>query len=55
MEVLNLLLQQVINSLVPTLDYFNNPKFRVEFNGRCLKPDRVTFPPEKINEFVYYL
>ena len=25
------------------LDYFNNPKFRVEFNGSCLKTDSEGF------------
>ena len=28
------------NILVPRLDYFNNPKFRVEFIESCLKPER---------------
>ena len=36
------------NSLSPTLDYFNNLKFQVEFNGSCLKADKVSFTPNKI-------
>ena len=35
------------NSLVPRLGYFNNSKFQVEYNGSCLKPDRVSFAPKK--------
>ena len=34
-----------VNSLVPKLDYFNNPKFRVEFNGSFLKPINASFTP----------
>ena len=29
------------NGLVPKQIYLNNHKFRVEFNGSCLKPDKV--------------
>ena len=29
------------NSVSPKLDYFNNPKFRVNFNGSCSTTDRV--------------
>ena len=36
------------NSLSPSLDYFNNTKFRVEFNESSLDPNRVTFAPNKI-------
>ena len=31
------------NSLNLRLDYFNNPKFVVEFNGCYLKPDKISF------------
>ena len=44
MKVLNLLLQQIIALFQ---DYFNNSKFQVEYNGSCLKPDRVSFAPKK--------
>ena len=30
------------NSLITRLDHFNSPKFEVEFNGSCLKPDRIS-------------
>ena len=36
------------NSLNPRLDYINKHKFQVEFNGCCLKPDRVSFPSKKV-------
>ena len=36
------------------MDYFNNPKFRVEFEGSCLNLDKETFVPNK-NCFVCYL
>ena len=36
------------NSLKPRLGYLNNSKFQVEFYGSCLKPDEVTFAPNKI-------
>ena len=36
------------NSLNRRLDYFSNLKFWVEFNGRCINRDKVTFPPDKI-------
>ena len=39
------------NSLKPRLGYLNNSKFRVEFYGSCLKPDKVTFAPNKIINF----
>ena len=29
------------NSLSPTVDYFNNPNFRTDFNGSCITTDRV--------------
>ena len=32
------------NSLSPTLDYFNNTKFRVKFNRSCLSTDTVFTP-----------
>ena len=38
-------------SLNTRLESFNNPKFRLEFNGCCLKPDRATFTPMKIINF----
>lgn len=31
------------NSLNPRLDFFINPKFWLEFDGSCLRPDKVTF------------
>ena len=36
------------NSFNPRLDYFNTPKFRIEFNGSCLRHDKVIFTPNKI-------
>ena len=36
-----------VNSLIPRLDDFNNPKFWVKIYGCCLNPDRVTFAPKK--------
>ena len=45
MKVLNILLQQVILS---RLDYFDDPKFWIDFNGSCLKPDRLAFSTKKI-------
>ena len=36
------------SSLTPTLDYFNKPKFQVEFNGSCLKADMISFTPDEI-------
>ena len=30
-------------SLNSRLDYFDNPKFWVEFNGTYIKPDKVSF------------
>ena len=33
------------NSFNLRLVYFNNPKFPVEFNGSCLKPDKLFFTP----------
>ena len=44
----------VHESLNPRMDYFNNPKFRAEFEGSCLNLDKETFAPNK-NCFVYYL
>ena len=32
-------------SFILRLYYFNNPKFRVEFNESCLKPGKVTCAP----------
>ena len=40
------------NSLIPRLGYLNNSKFQVEFYGSCLKPDEVTFAPNKINVYI---
>ena len=37
----------LVNSLNSRLDYFNNPKFRVEFNRSCLKLDKITFSHNK--------
>lgn len=31
------------DSLNPRLDYFDNSKFQVEFDGSCLKPDEDNF------------
>ena len=42
-------------SLVPRLDYFNNPKFREEFNGSLLNADRVTFALNKIIHLSLFL
>ena len=36
------------NCINSRLGCFNIPKFRVEFNGSCSKPDRVTFASKKI-------
>ena len=33
------------NSLFPKLRWTNNSKIRVEFNGCCLKQDKVAFTP----------
>ena len=33
------------NSLDSRLDYFNNLKLPTEFNGSCLKLDKLTFAP----------
>ena len=35
------------NSPVPTLKHLYNSQFLIEFNDRCLKPDRVTFTSKK--------
>ena len=43
------------NSLNPRLDYFNNSKFWVEFDGSCLKSDSVSFAPNKIINFYILL
>ena len=37
--------------LIILLGYLNNSKFQVEFYGSCLKPDKVTFAPNKIINF----
>ena len=43
------------NNLNPRLDYFNNLKFQVEFNGSYLKSDSVGFAPnKKINVYITY-
>ena len=44
------------NSLNPKLDYFNNPKFRVEFEESCLKPvaKQVTPNNKKISFYIVY-
>ena len=42
------------NSLNPKVNYFNNPKFGVEFDGNCLKPDKVTFTPNVIIRLSLY-
>ena len=34
-------------SITPKLNYYGT-KTRVEFNGRCLKQDKVTFNHEKV-------
>ena len=39
------------NSLNPRLDYFNNSKFRLKFDGNCLKSDGVRFSAKKIISF----
>ena len=40
--------------LNPRLDYFNNPKFRVQFNGSCLKTDSVGFNYKSIDLYINY-
>ena len=35
------------SSLFPTLNYFKNPKFQIEFNESSLRPNRVTFVAKK--------
>ena len=35
------------HSITPNLSYYGT-KTRVEFNGSCLKQDKVTFNPRKI-------
>ena len=35
------------HSITPNLDYYDT-KTRVEFNGRCLKQDRITFNHGKV-------
>ena len=53
MKVVNLLLHQII-SYSSRLNYFNNLKFRVGFNGSCLKADIAGFNSKKINvHFVF--
>ena len=37
------------NSLNPKVDYFNNPKFQVEFNGSCQKTDTAGLHHKRIN------
>ena len=39
-------------SLDLKVDYFNNPKFWVEFNGSCLKSDSVSFNYKKIDFYI---
>ena len=36
------------NSFNPRLDYLNTAKFRMQFNGSCLRHDKVIFTPDKI-------
>ena len=33
------------------MDYLNNPEFQVEFNESYLKPDKITFAPNKMINF----
>ena len=47
MKVLNLL-------LVCIQENSENPKFRVEVNGSCLKTDGTSFNSEKINLYITY-
>ena len=42
------------NSFNPRLDYFNNPKFWVEFNGSCLKNDSAGFKHKRIKLYITY-
>ena len=44
-------LDDILNS---RLDYFNNPKFRVQFNGSCLKTDSVGFNYKSIDLYINY-
>ena len=36
------------------LDYFNHLKFRLEFNGSCLKTDSADFNHKRINLYIPY-
>ena len=40
----------------PTLNYFDNCKFWVEFNGSCVKADGVSFfsPNEIVNVYIAF-
>ena len=42
------------NYLSPTLDYFNNPKFQVQFNGSCLATNRAFTPNKIINLYIVF-
>ena len=42
------------NSLSLILDYFNSLKFRVKFNGICLRTDRSFTPNETINLHIVF-
>ena len=41
------------HSITPNLDYYGT-KTRVEFNGSCLKQDKVTFNHRKVNIYIVY-
>ena len=54
MKKLSLLLQQII-AFFPKLVWMNNSTIRVEFKGRCLKQEKVTFTPNNVvNLFIAY-
>ena len=43
------------NGFNPRLDYFNNPKLIVKFEGSCLNPNRVTFAPNIVINLYFTL
>ena len=42
------------NSLSPKLYYFNNPKFRVNFDGSCLRTNRACTPNKIMNIYIVF-
>ena len=41
------------DSFSPALDYFNNPKFGVEFSGSVLNVDTVSYAPNRVVNFYF--